>query len=84
MVADEPGDWVTWQQVGKGGMWSHSAPPHSGPHLTHTGYFYQLLLRLLLQKHRSVVEKLLWTTQPRPMFLWVDLYNRTDFRGNML
>ena len=26
-------DWLTWQQVGKGGMWSHEAPPNSGPHL---------------------------------------------------
>ena len=25
---------VTWQHVGKGGMWSHLAPPQSGPHLS--------------------------------------------------
>ena len=24
---------VTWQHVGKGGIWSHLAPPQSGPHL---------------------------------------------------
>ena len=24
---------ATWQQVGKGGIWSHLAPPQSGPHL---------------------------------------------------
>ena len=25
---------ATWQQVGKGGIWSHLAPPQSGPHLS--------------------------------------------------
>ena len=35
---------LTWQQVGKGGMWSHLAPPQSGPHLG--GGEYQTLVKL--------------------------------------
>ena len=38
MVSDE----LTWQHVGKGGIWSHLAPPQSGPHLSwEMEFFFQ-------------------------------------------
>ena len=41
MMTDE----LTWQHVGKGGIWSHLAPPQSGPHLSwEMEFFFKKLI----------------------------------------
>ena len=40
---------TTWQQVGKGGIWSHLAPPQSGPHLSFN-FIQALSLKRIIRK----------------------------------